>query len=204
MNNNAQDNVTGLGGWPSRETSAADITSSTFDTFGDLTYNQMAAGATIQFSAAQNGPYQPAPTLTAGGRCNYGNTFNWGEPLRTAGYIADCANYFPTIHAYGNLHLNGGSRGQGILLVDGDLTINGGFQFYGLVIARGSVNLGGTGSDGGKIFGGLFSQNIEINDQSLVQGNASVQYSNCAILRALTGGALPVPLSGHSWTQLYN
>jgi hypothetical protein len=204
MNNNAQDNVTGLGNWPSVQAGQNDINANTFDTFGDLTYNQMAAGASIQFASNQNGPYQPAPTLTGSGRCNYGDTYNWGEPFRTAGYIADCANYFPTIHAAGNLHLNGGSRGQGILLVDGDLTITGGFQFYGLVIARGSVDLGGTGSDGGKIFGGLFSQNIEINDQSIVHGNASVQYSNCAILRALTGGAFPVPLSGHAWTQLYN
>jgi hypothetical protein len=118
--------------------------------------------------------------------------------------VAECQNYFPTIHAYGNLHLNGGSRGQGVLLVDGNLIVDGGFQFYGLVIAKGSVNLGGTGSDGGKIYGGLFSQNIVINDQSIIQGNASVQYSNCAILRALQGGAYPVPLSGHAWTQVYN
>ncbi len=205
MNQNAQDNVTGLGNWPSVQTNQGDISSSTFDDFGDVTYAQMAANASIQFANYQNGPYQPTPTLNgATGRCNYGDIYNWGEPFRTAGYITPCANYFPTIHAAGNLHLNGGSRGQGVLLVDGDLTITGGFQFYGLVIAKGSVDLGGTGSDGGKIFGGLFSQNIEINDQSIIHGNASVQYSNCAILRALTGSALPVPLSGHAWTQVYN
>ncbi|MGH7517617.1 MAG: PilX N-terminal domain-containing pilus assembly protein [Gemmatimonadales bacterium] len=205
MQQNQQDNVTGLGNWPSVQTNQSDINSNTFTNFGDVTYDQMAAYASIQFGNSQTGPYQPTPTLNAAsGRCNYGNIYNWGEPWRTPGYIAECANYFPTIHAMGNLHLNGGSRGQGILLVDGDLTVTGGFQFYGLVIAKGSVDLGGTGSDGGKIFGGLFSQNIEINDQSLIQGNASVQYSNCAILRALTGGALPVPLSGHAWTQVYN
>ena len=204
MNSNAQDNVTGLGNWPSVQTNQGDITDDTFNNFGDVNYNQMAAGATIQFSSAQNGPYQPTPTLTAGARCNYGDLYNWGEPFRTAGNVAQCQNYFPTIHAAGNLHLNGGSRGQGILLVDGDLTITGGFQFYGLVIAKGAVDLGGTGSDGGKIFGALFSQNIEINDQSVIHGNASVQFSNCAILRALTGGALPVPISGHAWTHVMN
>jgi hypothetical protein len=204
MQQNQQDNVTGLGNWPSVQTSQSDITSSTFNQFGDLTYDQMAANATVVFQNYENGPYQPVATLTASGRCNYSDRYNWGEPLRTAGYIAECSNYFPTIHAYGNLQLNGGGRGQGVLLVDGNLLIEGGFQFYGLVIAKGAVDLGGTGSDGGKIYGGLFSQNIVINDQSIIQGNASVQYSNCAILRALTGGALPVPLSGHSWTQLYN
>ncbi|MGH7631217.1 MAG: pilus assembly PilX family protein [Gemmatimonadales bacterium] len=204
MNPNAQDNVTGVGNWPSVETNQGDITDDTFSAFGDVTYTQMAANASIQFAAYQNGPYQPTPTVTATNRCNYGDLYNWGEPWRTAGYIAPCENYFPTIHAAGNLHLSGGSRGQGILLVDGDLTITGGFQFYGLVIAKGAVDLGGTGSDGGKVFGGLFSQNIEINDQSIIHGNASVQYSNCAILRALTGGALPVPISGHAWTQVMN
>lgn len=205
MNPNAQDNVTGLGNWPSVQTNQSDINNDTFNNFGDVTYAQMAASANLQFSNAENGPYQPNPTVNAvNGRCNYGDRYNWGEPFRAPGYLAECANYFPTIHAYGNLHLNGGSRGQGILLVDGNLTITGGFQFYGLVIAKGSVDLGGTGSDGGKIFGALFSENIEINDQSLIQGNASVQYSNCAVLRALTGGSLPVPISGHAWTQVYN
>jgi hypothetical protein len=41
-------------------------------------------------------------------------------------------------------------------------------------------------------------------DDSRLTGNATVNYSSCAIRRALQGSATPASLSERSWVQLYN
>jgi hypothetical protein len=206
FNNNQQNNIIGSGGTPSAVTHDNTITNSTFNDFGDMTYSQMAAGATIQFASSDAGPYQPAPVASGSPAvCTYSNTLNWGEPLRTGtGLVPSCNNYFPTIHANGNLTLNGGGRGQGVLLVDGNLSVYGGFQFYGLVIVKGQLNVGGTGgNDAAKLVGAVMAQNVNVSDQSVIQGNASIQFSYCAVQQALNGSASPVPVTGRAWTQMY-
>ena len=205
LNKNQQTDIIGMGDTPSVVTGDASVTDAAFNDFGNITYDQLAAAATIQFSQAQDGPYQPAPATTGSPAvCDYASALNWGEPFRSGTVVTECQNYFPTIHAAGSLKLDGGSRGQGILLVDGGLTITGGFEFYGLVIAKGSVDLGGTGSTGGKVVGALMAQDsLKVSDQSIIQGNASVQYSYCAVQKAINGAARPTPLRGRAWTQLY-
>lgn len=126
-----------------------------------------------------------APALDADGRCDPSSSTNWGDPLNP---LAPCGGYFPVIHAQGNLGLSSSSKGQGVLLVDGDLRISGGFEFYGIIMVRGALSMVGKGN---KISGAIFVQeSMEQSDTgagaaSSSAGNASIQYSWCAVQRAL-------------------
>jgi len=123
--------------------------------------------------------------------------FNWGDPYNSGGA---CGNYFPVIHAKGDLIIEASDYGQGILLVEGDLTFKGGFEFYGPVIVRGTVLTVGTG---GHFVGGLIAANVALNASSVL-GNAVIQFSRCAIDRALLNSALSKvkPLANRGWVDL--
>jgi hypothetical protein len=125
---------------------------------------------------------------------------NWGAPtVKTS----PCFNYFPIIYHLGDLSISGTGEGQGILLVEGNLNVQGRIDFYGPVIVTGGVNIRGTGSDDVKFYGGVMAQDVTLDDSKLT-GNATVNYSSCAIRRALQGSATPIPLTERSWVQLYN
>jgi hypothetical protein len=132
--------------------------------------------------------------------CNTSLENNWGAPTDQT---SPCFNYFPVIYHYGDLSISGSGAGQGILLVEGNLNVQGQIDFYGPVIVTGGVNVRGTGSDDVKFYGGILAQNVTLDDSRLT-GNATVNYSSCAIRRALQGSAVPTPLSERSWVQLYN
>ena len=132
--------------------------------------------------------------------CNTAVENNWGAPTDKT---SPCFNYFPVIYHYGDLSISGSGSGQGILLVEGNLNVQGQIDFYGPVIVTGGVNVRGTGSDDVKFYGGILAQNVTLDDSRLT-GNATVNYSSCAIRRALQGSAVPTPLSERSWVQLYN
>jgi hypothetical protein len=169
------------------------ITSKTFTQFGDLSFDELAAQADKVVSGTINGI---APSTTGSpARCNTAASNNWGDPLSNTG---KCFSYFPIIYAPGDLHITGG-YGQGILLVDGNFDVNGGFEFYGPVIVKGSASSTGTG---GHIYGGLLAGNADLG-LTLISGNSVVDYSACAVSRALLGSARVVPLKEHSWSQLY-
>jgi hypothetical protein len=87
--------------------------------------------------------------------------------------------------------------------VEGNLNVQGRIDFYGPVIVTGGVNIRGTGSDDVKFYGGVMAQDVTLDDSKLT-GNATVNYSSCAIRRALQGSATPIPLTERSWVQLYN
>ena len=114
-----------------------------------------------------------------------------------------CFNYFPIVYHYGDLSISGSGSGQGILLVEGNLNVQGRIDFYGPVIVTGGVDVRGTGSDDVKFYGGIMAQNVTLDDSRLT-GNATVNYSSCAIKRALQGSAFAEPLNERSWVQLYN
>jgi len=84
--------------------------------------------------------------------------------------------------------------------VEGDLTLKGGFEFYGPVIVRGTVLTEGTG---GHFKGGLIAANISLTT-STVLGDAMVQYSSCAVDRAVLNSALTQvrPLDRRSFVDL--
>ncbi|HSD33683.1 MAG TPA: hypothetical protein VLB49_17340 [Gemmatimonadales bacterium] len=170
------------------------VADSTFTQFGDVTYNELAAAATIQLPG---GNYKSFPTWS-GTTCDRTNPTNWGDGLNPAGV---CGSYWPIIHISGDATMNG-DQGQGILLVDGDLSIQGSYQFYGLVIIRGTLSTAGGGSTEAHFWGGVMAQNATLNLNSL-SGHATLNYSKCAILTALNMTGIVAPERSRGWSQLY-
>jgi hypothetical protein len=165
---------------------------------GGGTFEQLKAMATLTLTADISGL---AP-VTVGNPpvCNAAVQTNWGAPTDTS---SACFDYFPIIYHNGDLSISGSGSGQGILLVEGNLNVQGRIDFYGPVIVTGGVNIRGTGSDDVKFYGGVMAQDITLDDSKLT-GNAMVNYSSCAIKRAIQGSATPIPLQERSWVQLYN
>lgn len=192
-----------LFGNPPQVANDATITNDFFNIFGDVTFDELKKSADIVLPLTT--PYNgAAPSLTAGTpqRCNTADQLNWGEPHRSgAGYTAQCVNYFPIIYASGSqLKLASGARGQGLLLLEGDLEIVGGFEFSGLIVAKGGIKISGNGN---KITGALLAQDVAIDDQNSISGNTTLQFSSCAINKAVQGSAFAEPLTHRSWVQVY-
>jgi hypothetical protein len=178
------------------------VTNDFFNIFGDVTFDELKKSADIVITDVT--PQHPEPTVTAGppARCNLGDMNNWGEPHRPPdAYVAECKNYFPIIYASGTqLKLAGGARGQGLLLIEGDLEAVGNFEFNGLIVAKGGIKIAGTGN---KITGALLAQSVNLDDENSIAGNTTLQFSSCALSKAIKGSAYAEPLSNRSWVQLY-
>jgi len=186
-----------ISGSPKVLSSPAAAEDSTYFNYGpglDWTALTGMASKIISSGTTLNGLF---PTVS-GGVCNTGDASNWGDPLHTNPALAPCQNYFPIVYAQGDLHISGG-EGQGILLVEGDLTVTGGMTFYGPVIVKGSLSSAGTG---GHFYGGVMAANVDLSQNTLL-GNGVVQYSGCAISKALAGTATPTFAVGRSWAELY-
>jgi hypothetical protein len=179
------------------------VTADFFNIFGDVTFDELKKSADIVLPLTT--PYNgAAPSLTAAAtpRCNTADQMNWGEPHRNgAGYIAQCQNYFPILYGSGTqTKLAAGGRGQGLLLVDGDLEISGGFEWTGLIVAKGGIKIVGNGN---KIVGALLAQDVALDDQNSISGNSTLQFSSCALSKAIQGSAFAEPLTMRSWVQAY-
>ena len=114
---------------------------------------------------------------------------------------APCGNYFPIIHITGDATLNG-VQGQGILLVDGDLEVQGSYEFYGITIVQGRLKTAGGGSTEAHFWGGVMAANVDLELNSL-SGNATLNYSKCAIVQALQMTGSTAPLRSRGWVQLF-
>jgi hypothetical protein len=190
-------NLDCISGTPKLSQNAAAANDSTYFSFGaGLDWNTLTGMASASKTLSSGGTINGLAPSVSGGVCNTADPNNWGDPMHTS--VASCQTYFPIIHALGNLQLTGGV-GQGILLVDGDLTITGGAHFYGPVIVKGSLK--STGS-GGHVTGGVMAANVDLEQSSLL-GDAEIQFSSCALSRALSGAAAPMFLARRSWTELY-
>jgi hypothetical protein len=174
------------------------VDSTTFNQFEGFSFDDFVTLADFQVSGTING-LEPFLTGTIPAQCDRSLTKNWGEPYRGTGFDA-CYNYFPIIYAPGNVKINGG-RGQGMLLVEGDLELTGGVELYGPVIVKGRVKNTGTG---GHINGGLLIAQAGGTLESTFSGSSYVQYSSCAIARALRGIARAEPLHERAWAQVYS
>ncbi len=178
------------------------VTNDFFNIFGDVTFDELKKSADIVLTSSS--PYTSVgPSLTLGLplRCNTGDPLNWGEPHRGLGSITQCNNYFPIIYASGSqLQLTGGGRGQGLLLIEGDFVVAGGFEFTGLIVAKGGIKVNGNGN---KITGALLAQDVSIDDDNSISGNTTLQFSSCALSKAIKGSAFAEPLAYRSWAQLY-
>ena len=177
-----------------------DITRETLDSgdftvFGDITWNELIAMRDKYYPASTT--VGPTPAVV-NNTCNTTVLSNWGSGDPTNA----CFNYFPIIYAAGNLRISSSGEGQGILLVEGDLDISGGFNFYGVAIVMGEIKMTGTGGhiNGTTIvYGGG-----NIDSSSSTVGNSLLQYSSCAIQRAVLGSSLSraVPIFNRSWMDI--
>lgn len=178
-------------GEPDMEEFASDITDSMFT----KPFNDLKGAADLILTS---GSYSPSPSLTGGGQCNTSLITNWGEPKYGTGAIVNCQDYFPVIYRNGNLKLSNGS-GQGILLVDGDLDMAGNFVFNGIIIVNGAFNASKGTND---IYGAVLARNANLDTQTWA-GTPLLNFSACAVARALTASANVIPLAGRGWVQLY-
>jgi hypothetical protein len=179
------------------------LTDSAFSMYGDVSYDQLAASATITV-AAQNFSNSIAPVVT-NGVCDHTGTaawLNWGSPTTPSG---PCGNFFPIIHITGSGAVINGQEGQGILLVDGSLSVQGGFQFYGVVIIRGSLKTSGGGSSSAHFWGSVMAQDtVSFADTTNnISGNANLLYSKCAIIKALNKTGVASMMRARGWAQLF-
>lgn len=138
-----------------------------------------------------------APATTADGECARSAPGNWGAPD-----MPDhaCFDYYPIVYVDGDLSIDSPGRGQGILLVEGDFELGGGFEFNGVVIVRGRLI---TGEGGGRVWGGVVVHNVSL-DTVLIGAGAEVDYSGCAVHRALWNSKvhLPQPLAEFAWFEI--
>jgi hypothetical protein len=178
------------------------ITSATFNDFLDYTFATLASQPGVKVlpnSTPYNGVAPVADNTVTPAVCDKTVLLNLGEPGRPA-TVPQCTGYFPTVHSTGaTLKFAAGNRGQGILLVDGDFEIVGGFEWSGLILVRGKMKITGTGN---KINGAILTEGVDVATSGSIAGNAEVSYSKCAIDRAITGSAVPLPLS-RGYAQLY-
>lgn len=177
------------------------LTDSSFSHYGDVTYDQLAAQATITLAAA-NFANSIAPVTNGGGACDLTVLTNWGSPSTPTG---PCGNYFPIIHITGDGAVINGVEGQGILLVDGGLSIQGGFEFFGVVIIKGSLKTAGGGSTPAHFWGTVETQDtVAFTDTTTnISGAANLLYSKCAILKALNATGFGTMMRSRGWVQLY-
>jgi Tfp pilus assembly protein PilX len=174
---------------------------STYVTYGDETWNSLKTQANFTLPG---GDYNANVTPVAvAGSCDKSVSTNWGEPHRSgADYVAECINYFPIVYFSGSTKFNGNGRGQGILLIEGDLTLNGGFEWDGLIIARDNVkNSGGTAKIYGSIMAGGANLDNTVTEDNL-SGNITINYSACALTRALRGSAQVTQAKDRAWAEL--
>lgn len=174
------------------------ITSQTFRDFLDYTYStlsQIPGAKTLPSTSTYNGV---APVVDGTGACDKTVLLNFGEPQRP-GAVPACYSYFPVVHGTGtSTKFASGSRGQGTLLIDGDLEIAGGFEWTGLIIVRGSFKINGTGN---KITGAVLAESV--TDDNSIGGNVDIDYSSCAIDKAVKNSAVPAPVGQRGWATVY-
>jgi hypothetical protein len=170
------------------------LSDSSFTQFGDLNWSDLVAGATIKLPS---GNYKTQPSFT-GGACNKADLQNWGDGLNPS---SACGSYFPIIYISGDVTLNG-VQGQGILLVDGTLSVQGSYEFYGIAIMQGDLKTSGGGSTEAHFWGGTMSRNANLSVQNL-SGKATLNYSSCALEKALRASAMPAMMRSRGWTQLF-
>ncbi len=161
-------------------------------------WDELTAAATLTYTSLSGTNIEPS--LTDDGRCDTRDRNNWGAPLDTS---SPCFDHFPIIHVDNpgqEWTLKGKGAGQGILLVEGDLRVNGGFEFYGVVIVRGTLTTNGSG---GRFWGGTIAENFE-NENQKVLGTAELQYSSCALGRAILGSGFnrPTVIPERGWVDL--
>lgn len=177
----------------------ANIVDSTFTNFGDMDWAELTAFAQLDgMDVTGVSNFNGIGPDVVSGRCNLANLLNWGDPDNPT---APCGAYFPLIYQGGSMTIQSNSVGQGILLVEGNLEMRGGFRFYGIVITQGTFSVGNGGAE---VYGSVMASNQADLPESF-SGNILIQYSQCAIQRAVLNNAAlsrARPLEERSWVDL--
>ena len=92
-----------------------------------------------------------------------------------------------------------GTRGQGILLVDGDFELVGGFEWTGLILIKGQMKITGTGN---KIHGAILTGGRRRPHCGRHRRQRRGHLLQVRIDRAVNGAAQPAPVS-RGWAQLF-
>lgn len=192
-------------GYPIRDVANdPSITSATFNDFLDYTFATLGSQPGVKILPDQTYTGAAPVVDLSTNTCDKTILLNFGEPYRspTSGVVAQCQSYFPVIRGTGALtKFSGGSRGQGILLIEGDFEMTGNFEWVGLIIVRNEIKISGTGN---KIYGALLAEGADVStDNGSVGGNVEIHYSNCAIEKAVLGAAAARPLGQRGWAQAY-
>ncbi len=168
------------------------------DGFGDIGHwlRELAASADLRYPGGTV-LSDVGPAAWANGECGRSSLSVWGAPTAPG---HPCFNFFPVIHAAGDLTVSSPMSGQGILLVDGDLVIRDGFEFYGVVLVGGTVT---AGPGGGHVVGGVRAGALG-SDTSRVGMGGEFRYSGCAVERAVEGSKVqaPHPLAQFGWFEI--
>jgi len=77
------------------------------------------------------------------------------------------------------------SKGQGILVVDGNLSVTGTFLYYGLIIVRGKIYFNGGALPGIEIHGAVIASSLAGDQSSLLMGNVKVLNNSYFIQRQI-------------------
>jgi hypothetical protein len=170
------------------------VADSTFRVFGDITFNDLVARAQVTLPG---GTYRTEPVVT-GGVCDRSDPTNWGDGLVSTN---PCGHYFPVVYVDGDVTLNG-IQGQGILLVRGNVDVQGSYEYFGIVIALGEFRTSGGGTSIAHFWGGVLASNASLDTQNL-SGQATLNFSSCAIERALQATGVTAPLRSRGWVALY-
>jgi hypothetical protein len=111
-----------------------------------------------------------------------------------------CGNYFPVLHITGDATL-GGLQGQGVLLVDGSLVVHDGIRWHGLVIVRGSLTIVADPTSDIAMWGAVLVEDSVVL-QATSSGSVTINYSKCAISKALETVAVVAMLRARGWVGL--
>jgi hypothetical protein len=159
--------------------------------FGHFDWDELVSLATTRLTQSVT---NPSPRWTDE-ECDTNDPTNWGEPTRSNG--GACTGYFPVVHAPSDLTISGG-RGEGLLLVDGDLTLQGGFEFFGALLVRGALR---DGPGGARVTGAVAMAGQGATESPLER--IAIDFSRCAVRKALLALARPVPIVERSWYEVF-
>ena len=162
--------------------------------FGDLGGVTLADLKAIAHHSIGGGVITPH-AIEANETCVTASASNWGNPFDQWGA---CGDHNPAVYSVGDLRVHAG-HGQGILVVEGDLTVSGDFHYFGIVIVLGRFLSTGLGA---KVTGAVFVTNDDFLPQSL-GGMTRIQYSDCAVTRALAGSGRGVLIHERGWVDMY-
>ena len=78
----------------------------------------------------------------------------------------------------------------------------GSFVFYGIVLVQGALKTAGGGSTDAHFYGAVMAASVDLTLNTLA-GNATLQYSKCAITNAMEGTQSVSPIRSRGWIQLF-